>query len=498
MTGQRLYVTATVFLIMAGMPMVFCGDDCFSAQAEKESPRLQHKGNKLLTIRAKDLDLFYALRFIADAGNMNVVVGKNVQGTVSFFLKDAEPEKVLHAILDSHNLIHEISDSQVITIKTADADLVHSKAAAQRAMQSYLITTENIKPSLMAKTISYMRNEGIRATANDGLKILFIEGAEEQAKKIIQTLLDIDNDISTQSYPLQYTTVETACGIFADYLSEGIGELKKDEFGNILIVTDRSAVHRTLREIVEAIDIPPPQVCIEAKIVQVVLSDENRWGIDWEVLFDGLEQAELQLPFEAGNEGGRKASLKIASIDETQKVAAVFDFLKTAGSANLLSQPRLTVLNNKKAKILVGENRSYITTTTTVPSGGTSTISEHVNFLEVGVKLYVTPTINRDNIVKMTIKPEVSSVAEIITTSSGNSVPIVQTSEAETEIIAKDNTTVVIGGLIKDEMIETTRTIPILGKIPIIGLLCKNKTNSVRKTELVIFLTPKIERVKKL
>jgi len=104
----------------------------------------------------------------------------------------------------------------------------------------------------------------------------------------------------------------------------------------------------------------------------------------------------------------------------------------------------------------------------------------------------VTPTINQEGFVTMKIKPEVSSVTRTLTTASGNQIPIVQTSTAETTIMVKDGVTIIIAGLIEDQSLNTTKKVPILGDIPILGAAFRSKEEEVIKSELVIFLTPTI------
>jgi Flp pilus assembly secretin CpaC len=104
----------------------------------------------------------------------------------------------------------------------------------------------------------------------------------------------------------------------------------------------------------------------------------------------------------------------------------------------------------------------------------------------------VTPTIHEDDFITMKIKPEVSSVTSNLTTSNNNTIPIVETSEAETTVNVKDGVSVIIGGLIKEETINTTKKVPFLGSIPVLGMVFRNTSNSTAKTEIVIFLTPQI------
>jgi len=110
----------------------------------------------------------------------------------------------------------------------------------------------------------------------------------------------------------------------------------------------------------------------------------------------------------------------------------------------------------------------------------------------VGVQLKVTPSINQDGYVTMKIKPEVSSVSSTLTTALGNQIPIVATSTAETTVMVKDGTTIVIAGLMSEKSTEKTEKIPLLGDLPFIGAAFKGWHETVEKTELVFFLTPTI------
>jgi type II secretory pathway component GspD/PulD (secretin) len=169
----------------------------------------------------------------------------------------------------------------------------------------------------------------------------------------------------------------------------------------------------------------------------------------------------------------------------------VIEALKTSGTTKILSSPRLTVTHNEAAKILVGSKQVYVTTSA-LQSQTTTETAESVSFVDVGVKLFVTPTISHDGFVSMKVRPEVSSVVQNYKTASGNIIPIVETSEAETTVLARDGATIVIGGLMKDEKIKTVNKIPLVGDIPFLGALFRNSVDETKKTELVIFLTCKI------
>ena len=147
-------------------------------------------------------------------------------------------------------------------------------------------------------------------------------------------------------------------------------------------------------------------------------------------------------------------------------------FYRPPGKSRVLANPKLVVVNNQEAKIHIGEKQAYVTTTTSTGST-TNTISEEVTFVDVGIQLSVTPTINDDGYITMKVKPEVSSVTSTLTTPTGNKIPIVDTSLTETTVMMKDNTTLIIGGLRRERKSSSSEGFPIISKIPFLGVFLR-------------------------
>jgi type II secretory pathway component GspD/PulD (secretin) len=193
--------------------------------------------------------------------------------------------------------------------------------------------------------------------------------------------------------------------------------------------------------------------------------------------------------FAAGTKVKPGEKLHVGVIGHRQDFDVMLKFLQTLGKTKILSNPTLTVINNQEAKIHVGERRAYVTTTITA-GASTTTTAENVTFVDIGIQLSVTPLINDEGYVTMKVKPEISSVVGNITTSSNNLIPIIDTSTAETTIIAKDGATIILGGLGREEKTESSEQVPFLGKIPVLGFFFRSKTQSAERTELLIMLTP--------
>jgi type II secretory pathway component GspD/PulD (secretin) len=183
--------------------------------------------------------------------------------------------------------------------------------------------------------------------------------------------------------------------------------------------------------------------------------------------------------------------LHFGMITQNRDFDVVLKFIATAGKTKILSNPKLAVINNQEAKIHVGQKEAYITTTTTTGQT-TNTVAEQVTFVDVGVLLSVVPIINDDGFVNLKVKAEISSVIDTLVTPTDNRIPIIDTSLAETTVLVKDGSTVVIGGLRKDTKVDSSKQVPFFGSIPFIGRLFGNKSNATERSELLIMLTPKM------
>ena len=138
-----------------------------------------------------------------------------------------------------------------------------------------------------------------------------------------------------------------------------------------------------------------------------------------------------------------------------------------------------------------GDSEPAETTTTTTDAATTQ--STEFTFVDVGVKLNVIPTINADNYLSIVIKPEVSSITSFFPDSaSANRVPVVETANAESTVLVKDGTTIIIAGMIKDTKTRSDNKVPLLGSVPVIGKLFNNISDEIQRTETIVFLTPRI------
>lgn len=246
------------------------------------------------------------------------------------------------------------------------------------------------------------------------------------------------------------------------------------------------------------------QVIIEAKIMEVTLNDDYQQGVQWGNVLGHIESTDISLST-TGNIAnnviassiGGLTSISFRNADFTN----VINLLSTQGNVQVLSSPRITATNNQKAIIKVGEDEFFVTdisNTTTTGTATTSTPDVELTPFFSGIALDVTPQIDNNGEVILHVHPSVTTTDEQIKVISlgadSFSLPLAQSNirESDTIIRANSGEIVIIGGLIETRNIDLESKTPLLGNIPILGELFKNKSQATQKKELVIMLKPTV------
>ena len=172
-----------------------------------------------------------------------------------------------------------------------------------------------------------------------------------------------------------------------------------------------------------------------------------------------------------------------------QDVEVAVHALQETGKLNILSRPYILTSNNQPATITVGQEVPYATGES-LTTGQSQTTTE---YRDIGIILEVTPSINPDGLVNMTVRPEISSqTGETVQISENLALPVFSTRTSETKVAIRDGQTIVIGGLMQDQTTESVSKVPLLGDIPLLGNLFRRTIQGTDKTELLIFLTPHV------
>ncbi|OGG51577.1 MAG: hypothetical protein A3F84_06440 [Candidatus Handelsmanbacteria bacterium RIFCSPLOWO2_12_FULL_64_10] len=498
-----------------------------------------------ITLQLQGADVVEALKVLAEKGGLNIVIGPNVQGRVNMFVENVSVGEALDVIVESGGLAYteERGILQVMTAKDYEQRygrifrgrvetfrVSHAQAnALQQAllqlkseggklsvdgrtnslvvmdhpeviaqMEAVLqrldvpsvmrvVPLKHIAVSVMASVVQKMLSPGGKMEADPAQNQIIIWDIESNVDHVVDLIQKYDQTpfVETRVFALNYASAEEVSAQVQKELTQGVGVVRADPKTHSLIVTDLPDRLALISRIVGALDAQRKQVLIEAKIVQVALKDQYKLGVDWEYITkkaNGLQVTSHLLTLAQGDKGARVTSGVLARDNYT----ALMEMLQEVGKTNVLSTPRVTVVDGTEAKILVGSTVPYKTVDSREDNGVLNRF-ERVTLVEVGVKLYVTPRIAQDGFIQMRIHPEVSSV---LTFSEG--IPVVETSQADTEVRVKEGATIIIAGLIKDDVKQTVKGVPLVSRIPLLGKLVSSTDVSKEKTELAIFLTPRI------
>ena len=453
-----------------------------------------------ISLDLKGLDIIDVLKMLSTRSGMNIVVGKNVTGRVTIFLKDVNIWDAFEIILASNNLAYDTKDNIIYVMTDRDYEFIYGEKFGDKKQ---LLTRglKYAKAQDVSTTLNQIKSTIGRVIIDEATNTVVVLDTAAKVKQMEVVIDNLDKPTQTKVFELKYAQADKISPKIQEAISKGVGALRIDERTNKIAVTDFPGKIAEIGKIIAAFDEKTPQVRIDAQIIEISPEkDEFKMGVDWDVWINKNFRFINSLSLGNANKLSLGAAAGGINVSEKYDRKGVIDALRTIGKTKILSSPSIMALNNQEAKILVGTKEAYITSTTSQSGSGTEVSSQQVNFVDVGIKLYVTPTINKDGFVTMKIKPEVSSSKTTDLTSEGKvtQVPIVTTSEAETTIAIKDGTTIVIAGLKKDKKEDEIRKFPVLGDIPLLGLPFRSVNHSLTKTELVIFLTPHIVTEEKL
>jgi type II secretory pathway component GspD/PulD (secretin) len=283
--------------------------------------------------------------------------------------------------------------------------------------------------------------------------------------------------LEVRSFKVQYAATSEIETIFQEYVSE-FGSIKALQDNNLLVVEDLPSFLDRMEALLEEIDREPKQIMIEAKILEISLTDNQSYGLDWAKLFSSTDGSGA-----LGVQGlANAASAGLFAQYTNSDVDLVLNALKERGRLRTISTPKLLAMEGLEAETVVGTEIGYRVTTTI-----NQVSTESIEFLESGIILKVTPSVDRSGRIMLDIFPEVSTGVV-----SDDGIPSKATTQVSTRMLVPDGKTVFLGGLIQHQVNNTREGVPGLGDLPVIGGLFSNRAKSITSTEIVVLITPRI------
>jgi general secretion pathway protein D len=255
------------------------------------------------------------------------------------------------------------------------------------------------------------------------------------------------------------------------------------------VVRDSAEVVRLAEKLVAAQDVAEPEVMLELEVLEVSVNRLIEMGITWPTNASASVIGAAGVPGQLTLDEFRNRNSSLVRLNVSDPVIAA-RLRSQKGDANLLANPRVRVRNKQSAKILIGERVPVFTTTATANVG----TSESVNYLDVGLKLDIEPTVSVDNEVAMKLALEVSNILETITRTSGTQAYRLGTRNTSTTLRVRDGETNILAGLIQRDERRSNTGVPGLNEVPLVSKLFGGAQDSDTRTEIVLLVTPHIVR----
>jgi type IV pilus assembly protein PilQ len=440
---KRASSLVILMVVAASVPMAWSDVPAVPGSATASVPQANLSTDTgLVSLDFQDADIRNVLKVLAFKSGVNIVAAPEVTGVVNIELKDVPWQKALDVILSTYGYGFD-RKGNIITV----------------------MSVENLK-------------------------------------KYREDTMALENQESlvSKTYSLNYAKAEDLMKII-DKLVSKRGFMNFDARTNSIIVRDLQNNLDLISEVIKSIDTITPQVMIETKIIETDLDDTENLGVDWTVVSHIADSSQHPLiKFSTSNYStaslvsstatpSSSLGLTYGTINGTQ-LTSILQLLSTRSTTKVLSNPRIVTLDNQKATINVGLEYP-------VPSYSfnSSTGQEQVTGfspLSIGVNFEVTPHVNNAGMVTLELHPQISALQATITVQN-NPFPETSTEEAETNVMVEDGKTLVIGGLITDQVNVTKTKIPVLGDIPWLGDMFFKSSSTVKaRKEVLIFLTPHI------
>lgn len=278
-----------------------------------------------------------------------------------------------------------------------------------------------------------------------------------------------------QSQPQSSTAPAVASSVRTDAMTMTV-----DDRSNTIIFYTSGIQYQTLLPMIRRLDVMPKQILLEATIAEVTLTDDLAMGVEF-ALKNGKFSAATKDAFGVGKFGG----LGLSYIDGVESL--LVQLKQSNSNVNVLSSPSIVVRDGVTANMSVGTDVPVVSGTTINP--GTETESQSVEYRKTGVELSVTPTINAQGLVVLQIDQSISNTEEGSTLPGS---PIISDRSVTTEVLAQSGQTVMLAGMMSESKSKVNTKVPLLGDLPLIGKLFQGEKDNVRKTELILLITPKV------
>ena len=435
------------------------------------------------TLDVQEMDIKEVLKRIAFQSGLEIISDEDIGARVTIYLTNVDVFDALRIILDTNGLAYsqDVSPapppagpaaasagapvpSGAVHVMTARSFESRFGYPFSQKIQTRVIPLVNAPAERVGALLNKMKSDAGKVIYSDGTKSFILLDAPEQLKSMSELIREIDVPVESKMFDLRHVKARDMAPRIQEFLTRNVGRIEFGERETALTIDDTPARLVEIGKRIEELDKPAREVFLEVKILQIILNDENRQGVDWEAIVSGYQS----FPF-TGFEGKGTGILGVGTVSE-EDYAVLLDALDTVGMLNTVSNLKMTAGDAGRNEILIRARDLLADFEPQEPQEGLSGKTE--------VLYGVGSQLGDDGQIMLEIQPQV--LGESAGEKKGLTLKL------------QEGTTVVVGGLFKSVHVAATRKIPLLGDLPLLGFAFRMQGQRLRETEIIVFLTPKV------
>lgn len=443
------------------------------------------------TLDVQEMDIKEVLKRIAFQSGLEIISDEDISARVTIYLKNVDVFDALRIILDTNNLAYsqdppsasagETQDRQDAAVHVMTARSFESRFGYpfSQKIQTKIIPLSHARPEKVSALLDKMKGEAGKVIYSEGTESFILIDAAQQLASMSDLIREMDVPVESRTFELRHVKARDTAPRIQEFLTRNVGRIEFGEHETALTIEDTPQRLIAIAKHIEELDKPAMDVLWEVKILQIILNDENRQGVDWEAIvsdyqsfpFTGFEG--LPVPqsgtYPAGRQEKGTGTLSVGTVSE-EDYMVLLDALDTVGMLNTVSNLKMTAGAAGRNEILIRAKDLLADFEPQEPQEGLTGKAE--------VLYGVDSSLGDDAQIMLEIQPQV--LGESVGEKKGLTLKL------------SEGATVVVGGLFKSVQVEATRKIPLLGDLPLLGFAFRLQGQRLRETEIIVFLTPKV------
>lgn len=446
-----------------------------SAQDPAATPR-----DEGIRLDFQDVDLRLVISALAEAGGLNVVYADLPQRSVTLRMaRPVAPDEVLGLLrsLAASNGLEVLEEGPLVRVvggsrTTAGGQPTDEAVVGEPTLRLYVHRLQHARAPRLAATLQSLFGGSTTPASATPRPLSLSERLRQQRLEPLQE----------EPPPVEVDLAPRDLSLPGELI--GFVQIVPDETTNSLLVRATPEDWAVVEQAIQALDLRPLQVLIEVVIAEVRRTSDRQLGVS--AFAENADGQGIDGRVELSGTSAGDFALSVMRFGGTN-VDVLVTALASTGNVRIVSRPVILAQNNQQARILIGDERPFIQVFRSLPTDA-AVRDQVVQYRDVGTSLTLVPTINADGYVNLDLTQEVNTA----TSEEQFGAPIISTREAATQLFVRDGQTVVIGGLVDRQRIESESGIPLLKDIPLLGNLFKSSSTETSENELFLFLTPHI------